>query len=296
VSVGHPIVPAVAERIARRLDVLGQEVRVRLVYGLHDHGELSVGELAELVGVSVYDASQHLSVLRSEGIVRRTRDRQYVRYRRAFARRTARSTRGSRPPVRRYQCSSRRHGGDCSQPIVKAEPLEAQLIDWLYDFQPTPEMRKRILAQITLHTHQDDDQARRKELMGQADRLKDLYMLGDLTKAQYIMRRQAIQDELERLEPTIDPDVAEAEQLLSNFAEFWEVESASAERRRLLLSLFEQVWEDGGRIVAVKPRCRLASYFQATAETHESRSGFVGVQNGSDGTRTRDLRRDRPAL
>jgi hypothetical protein len=35
------------------------------------------------------------------------------------------------------------------------------------------------------------------------------------------MRRQAIQDELERLEPTIDPDIAEAEQLLSNFAEFW---------------------------------------------------------------------------
>ncbi len=26
-----------------------------------------------------------------------------------------------------------------------------------------------------------------------------------------------------------------------------------AKRRRLLLSLFEQVWEDDGRIVAVKP-------------------------------------------
>jgi hypothetical protein len=41
--------------------------------------------------------------------------------------------------------------------------------------------------------------------MGQADRLKNLYMLSELTKAQYVMRRQAIQDELERLEPTIDP-------------------------------------------------------------------------------------------
>jgi len=61
----------VAERIARRLDVFGQEVRVRLVYALHEHGERPVGKLAGLVGVSVYDASQHLSVLRSEGIVRR---------------------------------------------------------------------------------------------------------------------------------------------------------------------------------------------------------------------------------
>jgi site-specific DNA recombinase len=193
-------------------------------------------------------------------------------------------TRGSRPPVRRYQCSSRRHGGDCTQPIVKAEPLEAQLIDWLHDFQPDPELRKLILASIAGASRQDDDQARRSALMGQTDRLKDLYMLGDLTKAQYVMRRQAIQDELERLEPTIDPDVAQAEQLLSNFAEFWEVETAAAERRRLLLSLFEQVWEDAGRIVAVKPRGRLAPYFQAAAETLETRRDLCGVQSGSDGT------------
>ena len=41
--------------------------------------------------------------------------------------------------------------------------------------------------------------------MGQADRLKNLYMLSELTKAQYVMHRQAIQDERERLEPAIGP-------------------------------------------------------------------------------------------
>jgi hypothetical protein len=62
-----------------------------------------------------------------------------------------------------------------------------------------------ILAPIKNEAHQDDDHARRSELMGQADRLKNLYMLSELTKAHYVMRRQAIEDELERLEPTIDP-------------------------------------------------------------------------------------------
>lgn len=33
-------------------------------------------------------------------------------------------TRGSRPPVRRYMCSSRRHGAGCTEPITKAEPLD----------------------------------------------------------------------------------------------------------------------------------------------------------------------------
>ncbi len=85
--------------------------------------------------------------------------------------------------------------------------------------------------------------------------------------------------------------------LLSNFADFWKVETAPAERRRLLLSLFEQVWEDYGQIVDVKPRSGLVPYFQAaSAKRHETRSGFSSAQNGSDGTRTRDLRRDRPAL
>jgi hypothetical protein len=97
-------------------------------------------------------------------------------------------------------------------------------------------------------------------------------------------------------EPTIDPDVAQAEQLLSNFAEFWEIETTPVERRRLLLSLFEQVWEDEGQIVAVKPRAGLVPYFQAAAKCHETRSGFSGAQSGSDGTRTRDLRRDRKPL
>ncbi len=59
-----------------------------------------------------------------------------------------------------------------------------------------------------------------------------------------------------------------------------------AKRRRLLLSLFEQVWEDDGQIVAVKPRSGLVPYFQAAAKCHETRSGFSGAQSGRDGGQT----------
>jgi hypothetical protein len=47
------------------------------------------------------------------------------------------------------------------------------------------------------------------------------------------------------------------------------------------------------QIVAVRPRSGLVPYFQAAAKYHESQSGFSDAQSGSDGTRTRDLRRDR---
>lgn len=108
-------------------------------------------------------------------------------------------------------------------------------------------------------------------------------MLGDLDKATYIMRRQAAQEELERLAPRADPELTEPEELLSNFASFWDREDSPAERHRLLATLFENVWQDEGRIVFVKPRPAFVPYFQALAENPKSKSGFSGVQSGSDG-------------
>jgi hypothetical protein len=121
-------------------------------------------------------------------------------------------------------------------------------------------------------------------------------VLGDLTKSKYVMRRQAVQDELERLSPPADPQLTEAEEVLANFASFWDREDSPAERHRLLATLFENVWQDEGRIVFVKPRPAFIPYFQALAENPKNQSGFSGVQSGSDGTRTRDLCRDRAAL
>lgn len=36
----------------------------------------------------------------------------------------------------RYVCSTRRNGESCGEPIVKAQPLEEQLVDWIRDFRP----------------------------------------------------------------------------------------------------------------------------------------------------------------
>lgn len=40
---------------------------------------------------------------------------------------------------------------------------------------------------------------------------------------------------------------------IEDFARFWEAEPEPAERRKLILSLFAQVWAQDRRIVAVKP-------------------------------------------
>jgi hypothetical protein len=109
------------------------------------------------------------------------------------------------------------------------------------------------------------------------------------------MRRQAIEEEVQRLGAPTDPAIDRARELLGDFSRFWDIETEAAERRRLLVSLFEQVWAQGGRIVAVQPHEDFLPYFQAASRCRKS-GNARGAKSGSDGTRTRDLCRDRAAL
>jgi hypothetical protein len=111
-----------------------------------------------------------------------------------------------------------------------------------------------------------EDQDRRRDLLTQLDRLQDLYVLGDLTKPRYIMRRQALKEELQRLSPPTDPDLDSAQALLGDFARFWQTETNPAERRKLIASPFDRARQENGRIVAVKPRPAFGPYFKAASE------------------------------
>lgn len=77
-----PVVPEeLLEEAARRFALLSDPTRLRLISTLHESGELSSGELAELAGVSAANTSQHLSRLLNGGIVARRREGTSVRYR-----------------------------------------------------------------------------------------------------------------------------------------------------------------------------------------------------------------------
>jgi DNA invertase Pin-like site-specific DNA recombinase len=207
-------------------------------------------------------------------------------------------SRGGANAARRYMCSARRYGNPCGEPIVLAERLEDQLVGWVRDFTPDERLIELMMKAVEAERpKRDPASARRGELHGQLTRLQELYVLGDLPKAQYVMRRQAIEEELQRLGAPADPGLDRARELLGDFARFWEIETEAAERRKLLLSLFEQVWAQEGRIVAVQPREDFLPYFQAASRARPNkRRGKRGAESGSDGTRTRDLCRDRAAL
>ena len=70
-----------AERLAERFQLLADPVRLRMVYALLEAGELSVGDLAAVVGSSESGTSHQLRQLRLAGLVRTRKEGRVVYYR-----------------------------------------------------------------------------------------------------------------------------------------------------------------------------------------------------------------------
>jgi DNA-binding transcriptional ArsR family regulator len=66
---------------ARMLKLLGNERRLLILCYLVAHGEMKVGELVDAVGLSQSALSQHLAVLREDGLVTFRRESQTLYYR-----------------------------------------------------------------------------------------------------------------------------------------------------------------------------------------------------------------------
>ena len=72
------------ERRARICQVLADAKRLRLIDALRGDVERSVGELAEIIGASYPNVSQHLNVMRDAGLVTSRRDGTTLYYRLAY--------------------------------------------------------------------------------------------------------------------------------------------------------------------------------------------------------------------
>lgn len=164
--------------------------------------------------------------------------------------------------VPRYYCASRRADHSCDQPLIHADVVEQQLVEFVGDFRPTPAIRQEILRRLAgAATAETTETAqRRAALEERLRRSRDLYELGDLTRPEYMARRDAINAELATSAPGPVPD--QAQRVLEDFSIFWRKESDPAAKRQLLSLIFERVWLDEQRVVAVQPKAPFAPFFQ----------------------------------
>ena len=72
--------PGLVEEVARRFSLLADPTRLRILDALLERGDITVTELAGVVGEAAPNVSQHLSRLLAADIVGRRRDGRTVRY------------------------------------------------------------------------------------------------------------------------------------------------------------------------------------------------------------------------
>jgi hypothetical protein len=178
----------------------------------------------------------------------------------------------------RYYCSTRRVGRGCDQPLIHADKVETQLVEFVSDFKPAAQIRDEVLRRLFEDASADSAEARRRRdaLEERLRRLRDLYELGDLTKPEYVARRAAIQEELAALAPEPAPNIELGGRVLDDFDIFWRIEEDPDAKRELLRLIFERVWLDNGRVVAVRPNEAFAPFFVGGQNKTAAKAVFKG--------------------
>jgi hypothetical protein len=182
---------------------------------------------------------------------------------------------GGRQGARRYVCSTRKQDGSCTEPIIAAEPIEENIASYVRAFDPPHAVKLAVVRRLKAAGHTGDkaaERAQRQRLVSQLERTKDLYLLGDLSREQYIFKSQVLRDEMRRLDPppTIDAS-EEAAAALTNFGLFWERETDGHERNRLLRLIFEKITVKDGRLASVTPRDAFLPFFEVGKTGREIR-------------------------
>ena len=188
--------------------------------------------------------------------------------------------------VARYCCATRRKTRDCDQPVVPADEVERQLAEFIQGFAPEPSVREEILRRLAEDAgtpESSETTKRRAALEERLRRMRDLYELGDLKRPEYLARRDTLNAELAALAPEPIPDFDQARKVLEDFKVFWTAETDPDAKREFLSLIFQGVWLDERRVVAVQPKPSFLAFFEDRAgEAPADMGGKVRERRGSN--------------
>jgi site-specific DNA recombinase len=240
--------------------VSGQRDRSKQIKGLHE----------AIVPEALFDRVQELRRQRARTLKPGRPSDRYLLRGLAHCRRCHAKMHGTgvgRNHVARYYCSTRRKSHGCDQPVVPADEVERQLVQFVADFKPHPRVCAEILQRLATNSGPESRETtkRRAALEERLRRMRDLYELGDLERAEYIARRDAIHAELDALAPRPIPDLDLARGVLEDFTTFWTTETEPDAKRQFLSLIFEGVWLDERRVVAVQPKPSFLPFFESRA-------------------------------
>ena len=170
---------------------------------------------------------------------------------------------------RRIECSARNQGLDCDAPSFYADVIEDQLGGLLANFDIPEERRSDLIdawksRQARLYAQRTDAARERERLEAKAERIKSLFIEGEIEDTEFRRQRAEVAARLADL-PIVDVATDDAvarrlAQLLADLSAAWSL-ATPAERNAMAREMFTGVVVENRTAVAVRPRPELAPFF-----------------------------------
>ena len=167
----------------------------------------------------------------------------------------------------RLTCNGRIKGMGCAQSSTFLDVYEAQLLVYLKSFSIPEDYQKKILEAHKQLESVYDTENQQSALQGRLSRLKELYEWGHINKNEYLKDSNAIQKQLEQIQPRHNNSEAltRLAQFLKDVTAAWE-HASQEQRNRLASCLFEAIWIKEKKVVAVTPRHDFKPFFDLCYE------------------------------
>lgn len=145
--------------------------------------------------------------------------------------------------VPRIICSGRRQRSECTQRSLTLLVVEEEVVNWLASLRLEPEDVAHAIREMSKERDKpNESETERRRLLGQLDRLKRLFLLGDIDETEYKSNRQTLQAQLAEI-PNPQQDRIEIERtaiLLRDLRAAWAGLSQS-DRNRVLVATVEKI-------------------------------------------------------
>ena len=190
----------------------------------------------------------------------------------------------------RVYCYRGRQGPKCTQRSTLRDVYEAQVLEYFEGFTLPADLQEALVGvQARSHDGIADVAARRHRLERRRETVRTTFERDDLSKDEYIRRREAIVRQIGSLHDTgaWEGILAKAARFLGDLPAAWRAAN-DAQKNALARVHLVQIRINDTWVTAVEPRPSLAPFFSWDCQVRR-------LSGGSDGIRTRGLSLDRAA-
>jgi hypothetical protein len=136
--------------------------------------------------------------------------------------------------------------------------------------------RERVREMLLTNGKRQTAESERRQIAEKLDRLKWVYVQGDLNQTEYKREKTALESRLAALTVPQEREVMNAGAYLENLGTVWN-DATLAERREMVLTMLEQVVCDPEeqRIAALRPKPSFVLLFRQNPDLREHDGRFV---------------------